>query len=465
MPRFSLSALKAIEILESAGYSAYIVGGAVRDYLLGSAPHDTDIATSATPRQTLSVFENYPKRETGVRYGTVTVFIDSVPLEITTYRTESAYIDHRRPGEVSFARDLREDLSRRDFTVNSLAYNPREGIVDYFGGRQDIKNRVVRCVGDPERRFSEDYLRMFRAVRFSALEGFSMDKGTQDALRSLLPNLSLVAPERVYREFLKLLPLPGRGRVILDYTDVFSVFIPELSVCKGFDQKNRHHIYDVLTHTSRVVDALRPDPLLRFAGLLHDIGKPRTFTLDENGEGHFYGHREKSFEISRRVLHSLRAPGRDTEVITHLVKYHDTTILPGEKYMRRALHRHGEENLRLLLELKRADNSAQNVKDYDRSREYDALERTLDKVIAEGQCFKIKQLALDGRDIIRLGLPSSPRVGTVLEALLDMVIEGEAENTKEALTPIAHGIIEAHSFDRPEKRTKKDKKNKKGGEL
>ncbi len=433
-------AQKALEILNKRGYEAYVVGGTVRNFILGKQATDIDITTSALPRQTIDVFKDYKVIETGLKHGTVTVVIDHIHIEITTYRTESGYSDARHPDSVNFTASLKKDCARRDFTMNAVCYNPSVGFVDYYGGTEDIKNGVIRCVGDPHRRFKEDALRILRAVRFASVLGFEIEENTKQAIFDCKELLENISAERIYTELLKLLCGKNVKQVLMDYTEVLAVFMPEIMALKGFEQRNHHHIYDVLEHTAVAVENALPQPVLRLATLMHDFGKPATFTIDEKGTGHFYGHGDVSFEIAKNILRRLKVSNEEYSLISYLVKYHDVHIEPNEKSVRRALNKHGRERMKMLLQLKRADNKGQNIKDFDRTAEYDNLEKMIDEILAKEQCFSLKQLAVNGRDLMDIGVPPSKQTGEILNSLLEMVINGDVENKKEILLEYAEQI-------------------------
>lgn len=426
-------AVKAISMLNSASYEAFAVGGSVRNSLMGLEISDTDITTSALPHQTREVFKNYIAIETGIQHGTVTVIVDSVPIEITTYRTETAYTDGRHPDSVAFTASLKEDCARRDFTINAICYSPQTGIVDYYGGCEDIQNRLIRCVGNPQSRFKEDALRILRAVRFAAVLGFEIEQNTKQAIFENCHLLKNISAERIYTELTKLLCGENVKKVLLEYTDVLAVFMPEILPLKDFDQKNHHHIYDVLTHTAVAVESCPAIPQLRLAALLHDFGKPATFTVDEKGVGHFYGHGEVSYEMAKTILKRLKVSNRDYSLVSTLVKHHDTAVAPNEKAVRKALNKYGESTLRLLLLLKRADNMGQNLRQFNRKEEYDALEQVINLVVEKQQCFSLKQLAVNGHDLAAVGIPPSKLTGRVLNHLLEKVINGEIPNEKAPL--------------------------------
>ncbi len=433
MIRLSQQAQQAIDMLNNAGYEAWAVGGSVRNSLMGLKVSDVDITTNALPQQTAKVFEKYPIIETGLQHGTITVMIDHTPLEITTYRTETGYSDNRHPDRVEFTTSLKEDCARRDFTINAICYNPQQGLVDFYGGVDDINNKLIRCVGNADERFNEDGLRIMRRLRFASVLGFEMEKNTKAAIlrnKDLLKNISA---ERIHTELTKLMCGKNVKHILMEYTDVLAVVIPEILPLKGFDQKNHHHIYDVLEHTAVAVENCPPVPQLRLAALLHDFGKPSTFTADEDGTGHFYGHGEISYQMAKNILKRLKVSNDDYNLISRLVKYHDTFIQPEEKAVRRALNKHGAEFIKMLLQLKRADNAGQNLKDYNRKAEYDNLEKIIDAVIRQQQCFSLKQLAVNGNDLASIGITPSPLTGRILKRLLDMVIEGEIANDKQLL--------------------------------
>lgn len=433
MLKLPAGAALCMERLNGRGYGCWVVGGAVRDSLMGRQIGDADLATTALPRQTGRLLVDYKQINCGRRHGTVAVVINGEKVEITTRRSDGKYSDGRHPDSVHFVTDMRRDCARRDFTVNALCWHPDWGLKDFFGGRKDIENRVIRCINDPCRRFEEDRLRILRRLRFCSVLGFSMEADTAAAAVKKAGLLKNISAERIYTELLKMLAGDNIRQVLLDFPQVLGRIIPEILPMVGLDQRNIHHIYDVWHHTAVAVANTPPIPLLRLAALLHDTGKPDTFTIDEKGVGHFYSHGEKSLEHCRRIMERLKAPGDDTRLVCRLVKYHDTYIEPSEKAVRRQLNKHGKEALRLLMLLKRADNKAQNTKDFDRTREYDRLDRIIDSVISRKQCFDMKNLAVNGNDLLKAGYEKSPRLGAALRRLLDMVIDGEVENSYQRL--------------------------------
>ena len=424
-----------LQTLERAGYEAYAVGGCVRDILMGKAPHDWDVTTSALPEETMALFDHFAI-PTGLQHGTVTVRSGGVSCEVTTFRTDGDYPDHRHPAAVTFTRSLREDLARRDLTVNAMAMDMRGTLHDPFDGQADIRRRVLRCVGQPERRFQEDALRILRTLRFSATLGFAIEEDTHQALRAQCGDLRYVAAERVREELTKLLCGADVLRVLLDDPQVLGVVLPEILPCVGFDQHNRHHCYDVWGHTAHAVAAAPPDPVLRWAMLLHDLGKPQCFTMDEQGVGHFHGHHRPSAEMAEAVCRRLRFDKATAQRICMLVRYHDRPIPLTEKAIRRAMNQLGVEGLRQLCAVKRADNLAQHPDYRSRQQEIDAGEAIMDALLEKDACFSLKQLAVNGRDMAALGL-EGPAIGQALQTLLETVMDGKTENDRAALLALA----------------------------
>ncbi|MBR6812642.1 MAG: HD domain-containing protein [Oscillospiraceae bacterium] len=423
----------ALELLHKSGFEAYIVGGCVRDLLLGKDPNDYDMTTSALPEETEAVFSLYPVIKTGIKHGTVTLMIDSHPLEITTYRVDGSYSDSRHPDCVRFTRSLKEDSTRRDFTINAMAYSPEEGVIDHHGGLADLEAGIIRSVGSAPLRFKEDALRIMRALRFSSQLGFEIEHETQNAAFELAALLKEVSSERLQSELLKLLCGKNAKSVILKYVNILSVFIPELAPMENFDQRNIHHIHDVLTHSAIAVENVPPEPRLRLAALLHDIGKPLTFTVDDKGVGHFYGHAGESLRLSEDILTRLRFSNAAKQHILTLVKWHDVPISPAQKSVKKALGKLGKELFFDLTALKRADNLAQSPLYHQRQEEIAALEETAREIISHDQCFSLKDLAINGKDLMALGIPQGKMIGEVLSALLEAVVDEKVENQKDAL--------------------------------
>ncbi len=422
----------ALTRLRESGFPSFLVGGCVRDACMGLTPHDYDIAAPARPDEIQSVFAGFPIVETGVRHGTVTVLIDGLPLEITAFRTETGYSDGRHPDRVSFSASLPEDLARRDFTINAMAYSPEDGLIDPFGGRQDLAARRIRCVGDPRERFAEDALRILRALRFSACLGFMIAPETAAALRKQRETLLRISAERVTEELKKLLTGPSAEQILLAYPDVLATVIPELAPCIGYDQRNPHHEFDLLTHSVRTVSFLPPDPVLRLAGLLHDVGKPVCRVFDEAGIAHYPKHAQTGCAVAEALLSRLRLSRREILRITTLIRYHDGVIPPTEKAIRHRLNQLGPDLLADLLALQRADHAAQTEDPDHRAREDAQLFSVMHDVIRKSECYTVSQLAVNGHDMIDLGL-SGPAIGRALAFLLDAVIRGETENERTAL--------------------------------
>ena len=433
-----------IDTLESHGFEAYAVGGCVRDGLMGAVPKDWDICTPARPQQTARLFAAHPMHNAGIQHGTVSVILDHQPYEITTYRVDGGYSDHRRPDAVSFVGSLREDLSRRDFTVNAMAYHPRRGLVDPFGGEADLRAKIIRCVGDADGRFREDALRVMRALRFAATLGFSIEPGTSEAIFRNQDLLRSIAAERIAAELSRLLTGDGVQAVLLDYAPVLGVVIPEINAMTGFEQNNRYHHLDVWRHTAAAVAAAAgrgpDDTVLRLAVLLHDIAKPSCYT-ETDGVGRFHGHQKAGAVMAGDILRRLRYDNRTVRAVTRLVLYHDAPIPSGGKGVKRWLNRLGEDLFRLLLEVKKADVQAHAP--WCRAELLAELGRasdTLEEVMAQRQCFQLKDLAVNGRDLIALGVPEGAAIGGVLGQLMELVLDERLENERESLLEAARRV-------------------------
>ncbi len=417
--------------LEQAGFATYLVGGCLRDGLLGKSPTDWDLATAARPAQVQALFPDARIIETGLQHGTVTVILEGVQMEVTTFRKDGTYADHRHPEQVSFTDRIAEDLARRDFTVNAMAYSPTRGLVDPFGGQTDLQNKVLRAVGDPARRFEEDALRILRLARFCAVLGFATEEKTAAAALAQVHLLEHIAAERILQELEKLLMGDFAVPSLRQFTPVITQVLPELAPSVGFDQNNYHHLYDVWEHTLKAMEHCAPDRLVRWALLLHDCGKPHCYTVDFRGDGHFYGHAAISTRLSEAALERLRMDKRSREEILALIYHHDHDLFATDKSLRRWLHRLGEEPLRRLLLVKRADNKGQAPK-FDRTAEYDRAEAALDALLQREDCFSLRQLAIGGADVMALGY-AGPAVGAVLNRALEAVLSGTCENTRDAL--------------------------------
>lgn len=425
-----------LDKLEKNGFSAYAVGGAVRDYILGNPADDWDVTTSALPEETEKVFSEYKVILTGVKHGTVTVIVGGLPVEITTFRKESGYTDNRHPDKVEFVDDLAEDLKRRDFTVNSLAYNEKRGLIDLYGGLSDLKNGIVRTVGDPYERFSEDALRILRAVRFSSKLGFSIEEKTYAAAVELKGRLKNVSAERIFSEFTKTLCGKNVKAALLNYHEIITEIIPEMKPCVGFEQHSKWHLYDVYEHIVRSVEAIPPLPELRLAMFFHDIAKPDCFFL-KDGEGHFYGHPEPSARKADVILRRLKAPTALREEVIFLVKNHDLHLSKSEIKIKKTLNKTGKERFFRLLEVKKADNAAQGTALAEKEGgEIDKIRTIAEKIIEKGEVYDIKQLKINGDDLIKIGF-SGKEIGEETEKLLNACIENRLENDEEKLKAAA----------------------------
>jgi tRNA nucleotidyltransferase (CCA-adding enzyme) len=424
--------IRTLACLEDGGFSAYVVGGCVRDALIGIEPHDWDITTSALPAQTRELFGSERVLETGLRHGTVTLLFPEGPIEITTFRSDGPYLDGRRPESVRFVASINEDLARRDFTMNALAFNPHTGLVDPFKGREDIASKLIRAVGEPDKRLQEDALRVMRALRFSAELGFGIDEELAAALHGNRGLLSRVAPERVGSELLRMLVGAYVLSPLLAYPDVLAVFIPEIAPTIGHDQKTPYHRYDIWEHITHAVAAGKADIRVRLALLLHDLGKPESFFVDEGGRGHFYGHDARGEEIARVRLKALRLSTALIEDVAVVVRCHQVALRP--ENVLRWLSRLGEDRLRLLIEVKRGDIAAHADDVAKRGLvAMDLIEARLDELIAQQACFSLRDLAVDGNDLKAMGIPEGKEIGDILTYLLDAVLEGDLDNTHEEL--------------------------------
>ena len=537
-------ALEAIARLRAAGFLAYLVGGCVRDTLLGRVPGDWDITTAALPEQVEAVFAGERIIETGLKHGTVTVLLDGLPLEITTFRTEAAYSDHRHPDAVAFTPSLTEDLARRDFTINAMAWTLEKrgegldaGLQDPFGGQADLEKKLIRCVGDPHKRFEEDALRILRALRFASQLDFTIDPATAAAAHALRDTLALVSRERIAVELTKLLCGPAARRIIVEYWEILSVPLPELAPMAGLDQRNKHHCYDVLEHSAAAVEAVPPEKLLRWAALLHDVAKPACFTVDEAGRGHFYGHAKRGAPMAREIMTRLRFDKDTVNRVAQLVELHDYPIDPPveegsgigdqgsgaaakafplrgrcpssqtgadevefrqaiaidephratgptssvtappchlplkgkaedggrktrilrcaqndgagavsgcpaqadglrraeERAIRKLIGKLGEADFLRLLALKRADSLAHHPDYHGRTAACDRLAALARELLAQPPCFTVRDLDINGNDLLALGLPRGPEIGRTLNALLERVLAGELPNERERL--------------------------------
>ena len=423
-----------INTLEAAGYEAYAVGGCVRDSLLNREPDDWDITTSARPQQVKDVF---PRTiDTGIQHGTVTVMMGKEGFEVTTYRIDGEYEDSRHPKEVIFTANLIEDLKRRDFTINAFAYNHRSSIVDAFDGMTDLKNGIIRCVGEAKERFTEDALRMMRAVRFSAQLGYDIEEKTKEAIVELAPNLKNISAERIQVELVKLLQSPHPDYLRVAYElGMTKVIMPEFDKAMETPQNNPHHMYNVGEHLLHTLLEVRPDRSLRIAALLHDIAKPDTETKDSEGISHFHGHAEAGEERAAVILRRLKFDNDTINKVKKYVKYHDYKIEATPRAVRRALNKIGKEYFYEVLELKKADMLAQST--YQREEKEENLRQVTalyKEILQKQECVSLKELAVTGKDIIELGVPQGKQLGAVLQSLLEEVLENPQHNTREYLS-------------------------------
>ena len=429
--------------LNQGGYEAYVVGGCVRDALLGREPHDWDVCTSALPQQVTDCFPERTVHPTGIQHGTALVSWDGEGVEITTFRTEGGYSDHRHPDQVTFVRSLEEDLSRRDFTVNAMAYHPDRGVVDPFGGQEDLRAGLIRCVGDPVRRFQEDGLRILRALRFAARYGFAIEEETARAMDQCKELLHWIAVERIFQELKGILCGAETGELLRTHREIVAICLPELRPTFDLDQCNPNHCWDVWEHTLHAVDNISPDPVLRLAMLFHDIGKPDCFALDEAGVGHSIGHDRVGAKMAGRILRRMRCDKETREAVVELVAAHDRFRHFPRRTVSRLLARMGPERTLQLLQVIEADIKAQAPHTVPGKMEK-LLEgyAMVDAVLAAGTCFTVRDLAIGGRDLIALGGEPGILFGQVLNELFRRVLDGTLENRREPLLTAAEELLE-----------------------
>lgn len=435
---------RAIEILCRGGYSAYVVGGAVRNVIMDIPVNDWDITTSALPEETLGLFKNFKTIESGIQHGTVTVIIDEMPLEITTYRIEQGYSDNRHPDKVYFTDKVEDDLSRRDFTSNAIAYSPQNGFVDPFGGCGDIEKKLIRCVGNPDTRFGEDSLRILRALRFASVLGFEIDSETAESIhknKHLLKNISV---ERIFSEISKLLCGKKAGDILREYKDVFFFILPELEPMNNCVQNHERHIYDVWGHAVKSVESIPPEPELRFAMLFHDSGKPYCKTTDENGVDHFYSHNTISRKIAYDALTRLKVSNTFKDAVCNYVEYHD---FQPDKITKKTYKKYiadlGVETIEKLFLVREADVLAQNPKFRAECFEQNnAGKKIFESIKNSENCFRITDLAVDGRKLIAAGIKPSPAMGKIMKILLDEVMDEKLPNNEEKLIERAKQLAE-----------------------
>ncbi len=435
---------RIIDILMNAGFEAYAVGGCVRDLLLERKPDDWDITTNARPEQVKKLFKRTV--DTGIKHGTVTVLMGGESFEVTTYRIDGEYEDSRHPKEVTYTSDLIEDLKRRDFTINAMAYNSRDGLIDAFGGTKDLEGKIIRAVGDAKERFGEDALRILRAFRFSAQLGFTIEEETLSAAGALADTLQKISAERIRTEFTKLIisKHPERLRDLYQ-AGITAVILPEFDVCMETEQKSKHHLYTVGEHTihalmvnARYTDLATTEPLIGkyicYALLFHDFGKPQVMTEDDKGYRHFKGHAEVSEKMARDILRRLKMDNDTISQVAALVKYHDYRPEATPKSVRKAIHKVGEDTFRMLFSVKMADTLAQSQ--YKRQEKLDYEKKMMDlyvEIIRKKDCVSLKDLAVNGNDLIRAGIKPGKEIGEKLNELLELVLEDPECNTKEYL--------------------------------
>lgn len=421
-----------LERIENAGFNAFVVGGCVRDHLMGMTPHDFDITTSAAPKETENIFAGCRVIETGIKHGTVTVLYKGISTEITTFRIDGSYSDGRHPDSVTFSRNIEDDLSRRDFTMNGIAYNPKSGFVDPFGGEEDIRSGIIRCIGDPDKRFGEDALRVVRAMRFSADLGFTIEEQTARAMELHKKDLRKVSVERIFAELKRLILGKDVKRVLMEFSSVFAEMIPSLGAEIGYDQGSKYHNSTLYEHTARAVEAAPATVEMRLAMLFHDIGKPACRTEDENGECHYYGHGEVSAHMTDEILRLLKCDNALRERVVEIVRYHDIPVDTSRKYIRRQLAKHGAEIFADIMSAHIADDSAKCGFCRDRiPKAFEAI--AIAKAISEEKpCLSVKMLAVSGNDLRDI-VPPSPLMGKILSKLFEEVVDEKLINERSAL--------------------------------
>lgn len=417
-----------IDVLAKNEYEAYIVGGCVRDSLMGIEPHDHDVCTNCTPDKLVQIFKDFHTIDTGLKHGTLTVMSDHIPVEVTTYRSDGEYTDHRRPDSVRFERELSEDLKRRDFTVNAMCYNPETGLVDMFEGENDLKNGIIRCVGNAEERFEEDALRIMRALRFASVLDFKIEENTAAAMRTKSHLLSAISAERILSELKKLLCGKAVCRILLEYNDILAVVIPEITPCVGCIQNNIHHCYTVYEHICHSVENIEPTEDLRLAMLFHDIAKPLKKTTDADGVDHFKLHPMAGAEVAQAVLGRLKSSNKTIKLVTSLIREHDNRIPAARRSVRRFIAKYDYNFFFNWLKVRRADTMAQS--DFQRTEkleELDNLEAIGKTIMEEACCLKTSDLAINGYDIMSLGFKGG-QIKSALDFALDAVIDETVPN-------------------------------------
>ena len=425
-----------IHTLQEHGFEAYAVGGCVRDSILGRVPDDWDITTSATPLETKALFSR--TFDTGIEHGTITVLIDKDAFEVTTYRVDGKYEDSRHPSEVTFTRSLSEDLLRRDFTINAMGYNDKEGLVDIFGGMQDLENKIIRCVGNANARFGEDALRILRAVRFAAQLGFEIEAETKQAIKALAPTLANISAERIQVELIKMLVSPNPTLMRTAYElGITKVILPEFDEMMVTSQETPHHKYNVGEHTLKAIEYIRADKVLRLAMLFHDIAKPLMKTVDENGVAHFKMHDIKGSELTKQILRRLKFDNDTMNKVVRLVQYHDYRMPAEPKNVRKAMNKIGEDLFPYYLEVREADTLAQSeYLQEEKLQNIRDVRLCYEEILAKKECVSLRTLAITGTDLIENGMKPGKEIGTILNKLLELVIDHPEYNTKETLLEI-----------------------------
>lgn len=437
------NANRIIETLEAAGFEAYVVGGCVRDSVLGRNPGDWDITTSAKPQQVKKLFRRTV--DTGIAHGTVTVMMGKEGYEVTTYRIDGEYTDHRRPNQVEFTSSLEEDLKRRDFTINAMAYSHSKGIIDLFGGKRDLENKIIRAVGDANDRFNEDALRILRAVRFAGQLGFAIEKDTRSAMVSKAHFLKNISAERIRVELTKLITSNHPEKLAEAYAMGITAYVlPEFDAMMEQPQNNPHHKYNVGMHSIEAVKHVDNTPVMRWAALLHDVGKPKCFTLGENGIAHFYNHAQEGVEIARHTLKRLRFDNNTIKEVTTLVRWHDFAMgtIPEKSSVRRLMGEVGTDFFPKIIQIKKADISAQSdYKVEEKISQLKALEKIYEEIIEDGDCVRVKDLKISGADLKAMGMPSGKEMGKLMDRMLDEVLVDPSKNDREYLLGIGREYI------------------------
>ena len=430
-----------IDILNKNGFEAFVVGGCVRDSIIDLTPHDWDICTNAKPEEIKKCFANFNTFDSGIKHGTISIVIDGEVYEVTTYRIDGTYSDNRRPDSVTFTSDIAKDLARRDFTINAMAYNEQCGLIDPYGGRNDLLDKIIRCVGNPDFRFNEDALRIIRALRFASVYDFVIENETSESISKNADLLKNIAVERISVKFNKLLCGNGAEEILNNYRDVIAVFIPEIKPMFDYSQHTKHHNRDLWRHTTYSVKSIDKMPLLRMSMLLHDIGKPKACKRDEDGTCHFKGHPKYSAEMAEIILRRLKYPTDFIETCVTLIKYHDVRFSGSKRQLRHVMSAIGDKNVELLLKIQRADIMAQSeYKHKEKLEKLDLACRVYEEILADKDCFTLKQLKINGNDIKKLGVTEGVKIGKILKMLLSLVIEDKLENEKSALLNKAEEI-------------------------